>query len=205
MDGRTEVARAARVHPGNGAWSVVVVDTNRSLDAWPRDLFHGGVGIRNNDVKGLGMIEIDSEGSAYLPEHIAQRLRAHSLSYVEVARAADTTSGAYFTEQMRRKRKMPLWLIERLTDLVAKIETGEIDPLDYRGHVQNLGGAYAGTPDEWEPPMADAPCQYRAGSEEKIEIMARRAQAGVAIHHPMDGKGVVAPDYRPGKGDALCP
>ncbi len=150
-------------------------------------------------------LEIDEGGNAYIPEHIAQRLRTYGLSYVEIARAAETTSGAYFTEQMKRRRKMPVALIERLSDLIFNIEVGLIDPLDYRGHVQNLGGAYAGTPDEWEPPMADAPCQYRAGSEEKVEVMARRAEAGMAIHHPMDGKGVVAPDYRPGKGDALCP
>lgn len=147
---------------------------------------------------------VDTKG-VRLPDHVQQRLRGHGMSFVEISRAVGVPSGAWWTEQMKGKRDMPQWLVDRLIQLVADIEHGVVEPAQFKEMCVNIGGAYAGTPDDWEPRLPSTPTNYRAGSHEKIEIMARRAEAGLAIHHPQDGKGVIAPDYRPGKGDAICP
>jgi len=133
------------------------------------------------------------EEQQYVPRELRTRIRALGVPYRDLARAVGRTSGGWFCDVLRGHTRVPHSLVQSLRIVAEHYEKHGVIGMV----VVNKGGAFAGLPDEYEPPAPPSPTTHRAGSDGKVKVMAARAEAGYDIHHPLDERLPVQPDYRP--------
>ena len=124
---------------------------------------------------------------AFIPQDLRERMKATGISRRQVAAHMKQRNTQHFYQQLSGKTRMTEEMTARLTELVEKLETGELVVSDHFPKMKaNLGGSFAHVSEEFEPPLPPTPTEARAGSPEKIAIMIARAEAGYAFRHPYD-------------------
>lgn len=126
---------------------------------------------------------------AFIPQDLRQRMKATGITRRQVAQHLKRRNNEHFYQQLSGKTRMTEQTIERLTELVTKLETGELTLADDIPRVTpNLGGTFAHVADNFEPPLPAEPTDAQAGSPEKVAIMIARGEAGYALMHPDDSR-----------------
>lgn len=124
---------------------------------------------------------------AFIPQELRERMKATGISRRQVAAHMKQRNTQHFYQQLSGKTRMTEEMTARLTELVAKLEAGELVVTKHFPKMKpNLGGSFAHVAEDFEPPLPPTPTDARAGSPEKIAIMIARAEAGYAFRHPDD-------------------